>query len=122
MILADANVWIDLFRSRNPELRKLLENKQAAMHPCVAAELALGSLLERSRTLAQLDTMPQARLADLREVRRMIEVRGLYAKGIGLTDVHLVASCLLTPGTRLWTRDAALAGVASTLGIDAGIP
>lgn len=122
MILADANVWIDLFRSRNPELRKLLENKQAVMHPCVAAELALGSLHDRSRTLAQLDAMPQARVADLREVRRMIEVHGLYAKGIGLTDAHLVASCLLTPGTQLWTRDAALAGLAKALGIAAGLP
>lgn len=122
MILADANVWIDLFRSRNPELRELLESRQAVMHPCVAAELALGSLHDRSRTLAQLDLMPQARIADLREVRRMIEDRSLYAKGIGLTDAHLVASCLLTPGTRLWTRDAALRGVARTLGIDAGLP
>ena len=27
----------------------------------------------------------------------------LYSKGIGLTDAHLVASCLITPGTFLWT-------------------
>ncbi len=121
MILADANVWIDFFRFRNPELRELLEGKQVVMHPCVAAELALGSLHDRSRTLAQLDAMPQARVANLREVRQTIELRGLYAKGIGLTDAHLAASCLLTPGTRLWTRDAALAGVAKALGIDAGL-
>ena len=122
MILADANVWIDFFRSRDPELRKLLENREVAMHPCVAAELALGSLCDRSATLAQLDAMPQARVADLREIRQMIEVRQLHAKGIGLTDAHLAASCLITPGTRLWTRDARLRSVAQSLGIDAGLP
>ena len=122
MILADANVWIDFFRSRDPELRKLLENREVAMHPCVAAELSLGSLCDRSATLAQLDAMPQARVADLREIRQMIEVRPLHAKGIGLTDAHLAASCLITPGTRLWTRDARLRSVAQSLGIDAGLP
>jgi hypothetical protein len=52
----------------------------------------------------------------------MIEMRQLYAKGIGLTDAHLVASCLITPGTKLWTRDGALRGVAQVLGIDAVLP
>jgi hypothetical protein len=51
----------------------------------------------------------------------MIEIRRLYGKGIGLIDAHLVASCLITQGTHLWTRDSALKGVAKTLGIDAGL-
>lgn len=122
MILADTAIWIDHFRRRNLEMEKLLVDGQIAMQPFILAELALGSLRDRSRTLAQLDLMPQARVADLREVRCMIEDRSLYTKGIGLTDAHLVASCLLTPGTRLWTRDAVLRGVARTLGIDAGLP
>jgi hypothetical protein len=49
-------------------------------------------------------------------------VRQLYAKGIGLIDAHLIASSLITPRTKLWTRDNALRGVAQTLGIDAGLP
>ena len=92
------------------------------MHPCLAAELALGSLRDRPRMLARLDTMPQARVVVLRDIRQMIEARSLYAKGIGLIDAHLVASCLITPGTQLWTRDAALRGVAKAMGIDAGLP
>ena len=116
MILADANIWIDYFRSGDAQLQTLLTNDQVVMHPCLAAELALGSLHNRPRTLAELDGMPQARVADLRDIRHMIEARRLYAKGIGLTDVHLVASCLIKPGAKLWTR------VAQTLGIDAGLP
>ena len=47
----------------------------------------------------------------------MIEAHTLYAKGIGLMDAHLVASCLLTTGTQLWTRDAKLERVGKALGI-----
>jgi len=122
VILADANIWIDFFRFRKPELRKLLENNQVVMHPFLIAELALGSLHDRSRTLARLDHMPQLRVAHLRDVRRMIEARSLYAQGIGLTDAHLIASCLTTPGTLLWTSDARLRRVANSLDISADLP
>jgi predicted nucleic acid-binding protein len=122
VILADANIWIDFFRSRKPELRKLLENNQIMMHPFLIAELALGSLHDRSGTLAKLDHTPQLRVAHLRDVRRMIEARNLDAQGIGLTDAHLIASCLATPGTLLWTSDARLRRVANSLGISADLP
>jgi predicted nucleic acid-binding protein len=122
VILADANIWIDFFRSRKPELRKLLENNQVVMHPFLVAELALGSLHERPRTLAKLDHMPQLRVVDLRDVRRMIEARNLYAQGIGLTDAHLIASCLAHPGTLLWTCDTRLGKIADSLGIRADLP
>lgn len=98
-------------------MRGLLENRRIVMHPCVVAELALGSLHDRSVTLAKLDSMPMLRLVDLRDVRRMIEARALWSKGIGLTDAHLLASCLVTPGTVLWTSDARLGKEAELLGI-----
>ena len=122
MILVDANIWIDFFRSGKPELRRLLHNNQVVMHPFLAAELALGSPHDRLLTLAKLDNMPQARVVDLRDVRRMIETRGLYSKGIGLTDAHLIASCLATPGTELWTSDTSLNKVAASLGVRAVLP
>ena len=122
MILADANIWIDYFKSGDAQLQTLLTDDEVVMHPCLAAELALGSLHNRPRTLAKLDRMPQARVADLRDIRHMIEGRQLYAKGIGLTDAHLVASCLISPGTVIWTRDSRLRGVAQTLGIDVSLP
>jgi predicted nucleic acid-binding protein len=117
VILADASIWIEFFRSRMPTLRRLLENKQIVMHPCIVAELALGSLRDREPTLTKLDSMPMLRLVDLRDVRRMIEARSLWSKGIGLTDAHLLASCLVTPGTQLWTTDTRLGNEAERLGL-----
>ena len=122
MILADSTIWIDLFRGRNLEMQRLLEDEKIVMHPFVAAELALGSLKDRRKTLAYLDRLPQVQVADLGEVRSMIEAHALYSKGIGLVDAHLIASCLLTPGTQLWTRDTRLAGVVESLGVIAKLP
>jgi predicted nucleic acid-binding protein len=122
VILADTSVWIDFFRADDPEMRMYLRNEQVLMHPFVVAELALGSLHNRRKTLAELDRLPQMQVAQLDEVRRMIEFHSLYSKGIGLTDVHLIASCLITPGTQLWTRDARLAAIAQTLRIHAHLP
>jgi predicted nucleic acid-binding protein len=117
VILADTSVWIDHFRSPHPELRNLLIRKQIVMHPFVAAELALGSLRHRANTLLDLDLLPPAKVAQMSEVRHMIEAHSLYSKGIGLVDAHLLASCLLTPGTQLWTRDVALQKTAKSVGV-----
>jgi predicted nucleic acid-binding protein len=122
VILADTGVWIDHLRHPAPEMRKQLANANIAMHPFIVAELALGSLRDRTRTLALLDLIPQVRVAQLAEVRRMVETQSLYSRGIGLTDAHLVASTLITPFTQLWTRDKRLRLVAETLGIHANLP
>jgi hypothetical protein len=117
MILADTSIWIDFFRTGNPYMLQKLVDDEIAMHPFIAAELALGSLKSRKKTLEDLDGLPQVETAYLDEVRSMIETHKLYSKGIGLTDVHLVASCLMSPGTFLWTRDTRLASVAKSLGV-----
>jgi predicted nucleic acid-binding protein len=122
VILADTSVWIDHYRSLLPEMQRLLEHQKIFMHPFVAAELALGPLRDRSRNLLYLNLLPLAKVAQLSEVRQMIEAHALYSKGIGLTDAHLIASCLLTPGTRLWTRDKRLRSVAESLGIGVDLP
>ncbi len=69
-----------------------------------------------------MDALLEVRMAQLNEVRHMIEAHALYSKGIGLTDAHLIASCLMTPGTQLWTRDATLKKVAKALGILITLP
>jgi predicted nucleic acid-binding protein len=122
LILADTSVWIDHFRSGNQELRKHLNRGQIAIHPCIIAELALGSLKERSRTLALLDLLPRVRVAQLDEIRTLIEARRLYGLGIGLTDAHLIASVLMNPPTVLWTKDKQLRKVAESLSIHASLP
>jgi hypothetical protein len=122
MILADTTIWIDHFRSENAEMRRLLDRRGVAIHPFVVAELSLRSLRDRVKTLAWLDFLPHVRIAQIAEVRRMIELRSLHGKGIGLTDAHLIASCLIEPPTLLWTQDQRLSKVAESLGIAADIP
>jgi len=121
MILVDASVWIDLFRSGSyrAELEALLQHRQLAIHPFLIAELALGSLANRRQTLAELDSLPHLITVSMADVRLMIEARGLYAKGIGFVDANLLASCLATPGTKIWTLDTRLGKVADALGIRA---
>jgi predicted nucleic acid-binding protein len=121
LILADTAIWIEYFRDRNPRMRELMNSGQISIHPFVIAELALGSLHDRANTLAQLDKLASGRVAHLSELRRMIEAHSLYSRGIGFTDAHLIASCLLTPGTQLWTRDIRLRTIAETLGIHADL-
>ena len=121
MILADTSIWIEHLRSGNNELRKHLNQGQIVIHPFIIAELALGSLKERAETHALLDLLPQARVAQLNEVRLTIEARRLYNRGIGLIDAHLIASVFINPSTLLWTRDKQLRKVAEALGIHAGL-
>jgi predicted nucleic acid-binding protein len=83
---------------------RLLSAGQIVMHPFIVAEIALGSLKSQRKKLADLDLLLSVR-------------HTLYSKGIGLTDAHLAASCLLNPGTQLWTRDAKLERVVKALGI-----
>ena len=102
-------------------LRKQLNQGQVVIHPFVIAELALGSLQNRTITLALLDLLPQVRVAQLSEVRLTIEARRLYGLGIGLIDAHLIASVLINPPTLLWSRDRRLRKAAEGLGIHAGL-
>jgi predicted nucleic acid-binding protein len=121
LILADTSVWIDHFRSGNKDMWRRLDQGQIVVHPFIIAELALGSLQDRSRTLALLDRLPQVRVAQLSEVRLTIEARRLYSLGIGLTDAHLIASVFIDPPTLLWTRDKPLRRAAEGFGIHASL-
>jgi hypothetical protein len=122
MILADTSIWVEYFRSSNPEMEKRLSRGQIVMHPFIVAEIALGSLRNRHRKLQDMEALLGVKVAQLNEVRHMIEAHALYSRGIGLTDAHLIASCLMTPGTQLWTRDGALVKVAKALGIPVNLP
>ena len=103
-------------------MRRHLDQGQIVIHPFIVAELALGSLKERTKTLALLDLLPQVRVARLSELRLMIAARRLYNLGIGLTDAHLIASVFIDSPALLWTRDKRLRQVAENLGIHASLP
>jgi predicted nucleic acid-binding protein len=122
LILADTSVWIEFFRSGNGELQKALVRGEIVIHPWIIAELALGSLKDRTGTLATLDLLPRVPVARISELRHMIEARRLYNLGIGLTDAHLMASAFLNPPTLLWTRDKRLRSAAEAFGILVSLP
>lgn len=119
MILADTSVWVDHFRKRDTELYQQLQRNNISIHPLVVTELVLGNLPERQKTIASLDRLPMVKVAQLSEVRSMIELRSLFQRGIGVVDAHLLASTFITPQTVLWTRDKQLRKVANALGLDA---
>jgi len=121
VILADTSIWVDYLRGSNQQMEQFLALGQIAMHPYIVAEIALGSLHHRRQRLAEMELLLEVKVAKLHEVRQLIEARALYSRGIGLTDAHLIAACLLTPGTQLWTRDSSLEKVARELGLHADL-
>jgi len=54
-------------------------------------------------------------LGEPQHLTDFIERRSLMGRGIGLVDVHLLASASLAAPARLWTRDRRLATVVTTL-------
>jgi predicted nucleic acid-binding protein len=117
VILVDTSVWIDHFRRSDARLVEALTAGGVLSHPHVVGELCLGDLKAREIVVAMLVNLPKAILASDEEVLGMIIARGLAGRGIGYTDTHLLASTMLTPGARLWTRDRRLEAVTHDMGV-----
>jgi predicted nucleic acid-binding protein len=121
MILADTSVWVDHFRKRDAALSRELQRSNISIHPFIVTELVLGNLPDRQNAMSSLDRLPMVKVAQVHEVRRLIETHSLFQRGIGFVDAHLIASTLITPHTVLWSRDRRLQDVAGTLGLTANI-
>jgi len=119
VILVDSSVWIDHFRKPSTRLAKLLSNENVLVHSMVIGELACGNLKNRVEIIALLKALPQARKADDEEILFFIEHHRLNGCGVGLVDVHLLASCFMTP-CFLWTADKRLKAAARRLRVDVG--
>ena len=122
MILVDTSVWIDHLRKSDAKLKKLLENEEVVTHPFVRLELALGSIAGREKMLADLALLPQVPIAQVDELFSLAELQKLYRRGIGVTDLHLVASALFDKSISIWTRDQRLGDIADELGLRVAIP
>ena len=116
MILVDTSVWIDHLRCRNQYLAELLEADEVVIHPFVIGELACGNIQNRAEILSLLRALPLATKAGNDEVLQLIGRRKLQGKGLGLIDIHLLASCLIERSSLL-TKDARLAAVAADMGL-----
>ena len=117
MIVVDPSIWIDHIHHSEPFLNSLLLRDHALMHPHALGEIALGSIRNREQVLARFLNLPVPYVAKEGHVLFLIEDEALIATGIGYTDAHLLASALITPGGKLWTRDKRLYAQAERLGV-----
>jgi len=121
VILVDTSVWIDHLRSAEVTLQELLLSDDVVTHPLIRLELALGSIANREVVLADLARLPQVQVAKTEELFHLVELRKLYRRGIGITDLHLLASALIDKSISIWTRDRRLGDIADELGLRVAI-
>lgn len=116
MILVDTSVWIDHLRATEPTLVNALARDDVACHPLVIQEMALGSIRNRDAVLALLGRLTHTPSLNHDELLTLLSSQVLWGKGLSPVDAHLLGSVLLSPGTRLWTRDKSLKANAGSLG------
>jgi predicted nucleic acid-binding protein len=119
VILVDTSVWIDHLRKPEVKLQELLHNDEVVTHPLVRLELALGSIAKREKVLSDLSLLPQVPVAETNELFTLLERRKLYSRGIGVTDLHLIASSFIDESLSIWTRDRRLGEIAEEFGLRA---
>jgi len=107
VLLVDTSVWVEHFRHGVTTLARLLEEGRIACHPAVIGELACGSLAQRATTLDLLRRLPSALVATDAEALHFLDQHRLYGRGLGWTDVNLLAATALGH-SRLWTLDQRL--------------
>jgi len=116
MVLVDTSVWVSHLRAGNIGLEGLLAEGRIVCHPFIIGELACGNLKKRAEILALLQALPSVVAAEHDEVMGFIDDRRLMGKGLGLIDMHLLASAVLSE-VRLWTLDKNLSQAAMQLGL-----
>ena len=119
MILVDTSIWINHLRTPSKRLAQLLDLEQVLIHPFVVGELACGNLANRKEIIALLHALPPAPKADDDEILFFVERHKLIGCGLGLVDVHLLASATIERAS-LWTAEHNLCRAARNLGIEFG--
>jgi predicted nucleic acid-binding protein len=119
VVLVDTSVWIDHFRRKSRQLTVLLDGEGVVLHPFILGELACVNLKNRRELIELLHALPFITKADDDEVLFFIERHKLMGRGVGLIDMHLLASCKLN-SCLLWTRDKRLKAIAEEMKIAAG--
>lgn len=119
MILIDTSVWIGFLRFGDDQLAERLNTGDVVTHPFVIGELACGSLRNRSGLLELLGRLHRVPKVSDEEALRFIEAHELAGSGLGIVDVHLLASAKLSGYARILTRDQALGRAARRLDLGA---
>jgi len=116
VVLVDTSVWVEHLRRGEPRLEALLGESDVLCHPFVVGELACGQLRNRGQILELLTALPSLGKAGDDEVLEFVGRNRLHGKGLGLIDMHLLASSVMTRQP-IWTFDARLAKSAAELGL-----
>ncbi len=117
MIVIDSSIWIDHLHASDERVIELTEAGAVLIHPFVIGEIMLGNIRNRTQVVESLVDLPEADIAEHFEVLALLENARLFGRGIGFIDLNVLASVLITPKARLWTRDKRLLIVANELGI-----
>jgi predicted nucleic acid-binding protein len=91
------------------------------MHPFVLGELACSNLANQKEIIALLHALPPVGKVEDDELLLFLERHTLMGRGIGLIDMHLLASCHLER-CRLWTKDKGLRTIATEMGVEFNQP
>lgn len=83
MLLVDSSIWIDHFRTPEPLLTAYLPCESIPSRILVIGEIAMGSLRDRRRTVADLDLLPIVPQACHDEVIALAENERLFGRGLG---------------------------------------
>jgi predicted nucleic acid-binding protein len=113
-VLVDTSVWINHLHRTQPELVALLRDTLVVMHPAVIGELACGTIPNRQEFLALWLSLPRVASVSFEEAMSLLEKRTLWGRGLGWTDLQLLASALISR-TMLWTLDRRLRHTADQL-------
>ena len=114
MVITDTSIWVTHLRQGSRQLEKLLIDAEVMCHPFIIGELACGNLKNRNEIIFLLQSLPMAPTIEFDEFIFFVERNRLMGIGIGLVDVHLLASAQLT-GIPLWTADKRLKSAATKL-------
>ena len=114
LVLVDTSVWIDHLHRTDPELVALLRETLVMMHPAVVGELACGAIQNHRQFLSLWLTLPRVDEVSFEEALALVENSTLWGRGLGWTDIQLLASALVYRVT-LWTRDRLLRETAGQL-------
>jgi predicted nucleic acid-binding protein len=124
MVLVDTSVWIRSFANRAPyadELDRLLSLDEVTGHQWVYGELLIGDRGGRRKFLADYERIHQASMVPHQEVVAFVRDRGLFGRGVGWIDIHLLASAIVGR-LQIWTADPRFAAVAEELGVAYHVP
>jgi predicted nucleic acid-binding protein len=120
MILVDTSIWAEGKSGRRADvaagLATMLTQKGVFAHEDVHLELLLGEQSKaRKQLLSLYGTLPYAEPLTTEAVVQFVIKHGLFATGMGATDVRILAAAHAA-GAKIWTFDTKMAAAAKALG------